>query len=1330
MKLGRRSAFLVAVFVLAAPSCRPKPPPPPAPWEVKAEQVSLPVGDVERTEQGSAAVRCNADGQGCEPIGAGAALRLAALVRTGDGASVALSAGDSLQVRLSERSEVALSDAAPRAIELRKGALTLESSPSSAGTPDVKIGDATGTLDPSFPTSVVIRVATAERADVAVRRGRFTLKTQSGQPLELRSGDGATVAKGKAPERTVGWAGALIDGGRIPRDGVPASANQVTRGFGTMTARVPGTTEVVGGVKLASHAVHAVVRDGFARTEVEEVFENETDRVLEGRYVFPLPPDASISRLALWVGDKLVEGEVLERKRAAQIFNAIVEDTVRPRDPALLEWVSGADFSLKIFPIPAKGSRKVVLAYNQALSEEGGRVRYTYPLSLGADRAVRIGQFSMDVTLTDTRTQVRDLRTPGYATRGTLDPKRATLTFEAKAFAPARDFTLSYEREPTPAADISAYVPAWGEFADDKLKVAAKTLADLGPGKGYFAARLVVEPPADLPAPAFTRRDRAFVIDTSHSQSKDTLQGEARLVSGVLAQMDPDEKFVLLACDSACTTYPEKGLSGISASELASANGWLSKLAPSGSSDPAGALLQAAERLEPNGAGQIVYIGDGAPTSGELSFEKLSARVGAALSRKKVDLRLLGAGRSVDEVVLLGVASTLGASYERVITGESLDDRIDDIAQGLRKPVVTAAAVELPPAFTEIYPRVLPNLRLGQEVVVVGRLAAPAAGEVKLTGRLGDKVFSLRRPLAWAEQASSQNPLVPRLWAQTRIAELQGSPEASAIKEVVDLSRRFHVMSRHTSLLVLENEQMFAEFGIQRTTRKEGDQTDSGFGAGPSAQAAAKAADKSPAADVFGGGGGAITPGAAGGGLAGIGNTGGTAVGSSETKVAAPRGNASASATVTGGTVSNAARVVAGMRAGFRACYNRGLAMNPDMQGAVRLILRIGANGQVVSANAVPAGSIDSSTTACMAARARSAQFEPPEGGQATITIPITLTNSGSTSPLPPPPPPPRVVYDAPEADAAILKVGNETWRSEGDDELGKLRKAVADADKSRKAHEALIRGLLRRGRFVDALAAAKTFVELDPDLPIARELLSYAAAVLGDGKTAVAAVDALSETDARSVKVHVRAARAFESIGDERRACAHWRSLAELAPKNEEAVAEALRCRGRVMGDREAALADAKAIDKPGKLIAALLPRLESGDVPAYDAVNADGGRFEAKVSCDAGVTDCPQVIVITPRGTVLSPWTPAEARSSRVSVAFSGLLDGTYRVMLVGGAQDAKGNVEVRAINAKGKYDFARAGVEQTVATGAVTLVPSGWGVGIGLDKIGAWGAGGFWR
>ena len=37
------------------------------------------------------------------------------------------------------------------------------------------------------------------------------------------------------------------------------------------------------------------------------------------------------------------------------------------------------------------------------------------------------------------------------------------------------------------------------------------------------------------------------------------------------------------------------------------------------------------------------------------------------------------------------------------------------------------------------------------------------------------------------------------------------------------------------------------------------------------------------------------------------------------------------------GTVSNAARVVEGMRSDFRRCYNADLAMNPHAEGSVKL---------------------------------------------------------------------------------------------------------------------------------------------------------------------------------------------------------------------------------------------------------------------------------------------------------------------------------------------------------------------------------------------------------
>jgi hypothetical protein len=143
------------------------------------------------------------------------------------------------------------------------------------------------------------------------------------------------------------------------------------------------------------------------------------------------------------------------------------------------------------------------------------------------------------------------------------------------------------------------------------------------------------------------------------------------------------------------------------------------------------------------------------------------------------------------------------------------------------------------------------------------------------------------------------------------------------------------------------------------------------------------------------GGGGAIRPGAAGGGLAGIGSTGrgtGTEGSGTGAKVEGPKGNASVGgAAVSGGNVSNAARVVAGMRAGFRNCYQRGLAENPDASGSIRLTIRVGAGGEVASVTPSSSGSLPASVVSCVVARAQAAQFDAPEGGSAVIAVPVTF---------------------------------------------------------------------------------------------------------------------------------------------------------------------------------------------------------------------------------------------------------------------------------------------------------------------------------------------------
>jgi hypothetical protein len=160
------------------------------------------------------------------------------------------------------------------------------------------------------------------------------------------------------------------------------------------------------------------------------------------------------------------------------------------------------------------------------------------------------------------------------------------------------------------------------------------------------------------------------------------------------------------------------------------------------------------------------------------------------------------------------------------------------------------------------------------------------------------------------------------------------------------------------------------------------------------AASGASVAALGPGGLKFGSGGGALRPGELGGGLASVGSTGKTANEGSGSSVAlkGPSGNATIEEQrVSGGAISDARAVVASMRPGFKACYQRGLAANPDAQGKITLTLRVGPGGEVQSASAATSGDIAAEVLDCVKQRAMAARFAPPEGGMAVVQVPVTF---------------------------------------------------------------------------------------------------------------------------------------------------------------------------------------------------------------------------------------------------------------------------------------------------------------------------------------------------
>ena len=116
-----------------------------------------------------------------------------------------------------------------------------------------------------------------------------------------------------------------------------------------------------------------------AVTTLDMTFYNPNSRVMEGEFIFPLGEGQSVSRFALDINGALREGVVVEKEKGRKTFEAIARKGV---DPGLLEMIGGNTFRARVYPLPAKSTRRVVLAYEQVLTDKGTYDLYTLPLNI------------------------------------------------------------------------------------------------------------------------------------------------------------------------------------------------------------------------------------------------------------------------------------------------------------------------------------------------------------------------------------------------------------------------------------------------------------------------------------------------------------------------------------------------------------------------------------------------------------------------------------------------------------------------------------------------------------------------------------------------------------------------------------------------------------------------------------------------------------------------------------------------------------------------------------------------------------------------------------
>ncbi|MBW2461596.1 MAG: FecR domain-containing protein [Deltaproteobacteria bacterium] len=1208
--------------------------------------ISARVVRVERAAaDGQNGVRMTVNGGTAMPLAAGAQVPSGAIITTDDRTRTRLELSDGSTVTLNHATTLALIGSVPRRVELREGELVADVAHLDQG-PAAVYGTPTGHIE-VLGTKFVLS-ATENVASVRVTRGAVRAHGAGGSAVEVKAGQEGILPNGAGPSVSPAMRLAA-DVAWSELGGADGATERGIRGLGELRARRPGERDdQERPLTLASHRSTVRLVGNVARTEIEEVFRNDGDHVLEGIYRFPLPSDAQISSLQLEVDGEWEEGAFVERDRAAQIWRGVIRNATAPRqrrqreefiwvpgpwrDPALLEWQRGGRFELKIFPIPAHGERRMRITYTQNLRPHGRSARrYVHPLPFSPDESTRVGRFELDVRVTGHDGEVRP---HGYQMTQRADGNSAQLNYVADDFLAKGDLIIDFDMQNPDAeirwwtfsGDATAAAPTQTREGSAEILAAHRALNQDSRGYAVFAIR------PDLPAWTQSQsRDYVIVVDSSQSMVGERYERATELTQRLVGEMDRRDRFMVVACDATCQAMGPTPATPTSQTATQTAT-FLSGIRPAGASD-VGASLRAAVDTIRDGreAGRdvrVIYIGDGVASVGHRRASSLADEVDAlAGGDPQLSFTTVGIGGDSDTLNLSAIARAGGGHYVPYVPGQRVATAALAVLETTYGTSLTNASVRMPGGVSEIAPTQLSTIRAGEELLVVARLDQnDIRGEIVLSGKVGGRPFEDRYPVNLTASTARGNAFVPRQWAAASIEELELGGKGEDVPRIIALSKAFGVMSRHTSLLVLESEAMFRAFGVDRnqpTVQWTGDE-DMEMGEGT--------------------------------GLAEYGTLG------------ALRHDSSGASAGFGG--------LADMLSGAPGSGGGGAPSSAATRSAPGPRRRMGRRPADVQAAPEPVREME--------AREDNVDVEQPQ-----------IRPNAS---------PPRVPLRGRRGGQWMRREWFRTGtiqtdtniRSAWHGRVTEAESALRQSPDSRDRHRDLVRALTRVGELTRAEEVAEAWISRDRLDPEALTYLSDIIGRQGNRPEALRLLSGIVDLRPDERVLHERMANAFDRAGMPDRACAHRVSLAEIRPDDDDVQADAVRC--------ERGLSRRRGADR---VLSALENDEARSRVERALARNVAPTRPRGELLLDAswgGSTDV-DLSLITPQGTRIS-WMGGRrnvvgedgSRSGGEKLGLRRATPGSYMVEVNRADPDDRtpvtGRIEVRAFGQRRTIPFTLTG------------------------------------
>jgi Ca-activated chloride channel family protein len=573
-------------------------------------------------------------------------------------------------------------------------------------------------------------------------------------------------------------------------------------GTGALLAKMNG---VLVPMPLASMQVTLAISGPIVRGRVVQTFENPTAETLDAEYVFPLPEGAAVDGLMLEVGDRRYVGEIHEKEEARRTYETA---KAQGKGAGLVEQDRPNIFRTRVANIPPHASIVVHLDTLDEAEWSEGEFSTTFPTTITA-RYAPSDQATCELIAPDAAAHA-----PLVALHATVDaglPLTEVVSSSHRVLATARGSSFDVKVGDGPVPADRDFVLRWRPKTG--LKSMAGGLVEER-ADGRYGLAMLVPPQLSQPGARAFPTQTVFVVDVSGSMSGTSLDQAQAALNVALDRLRPGDTFTLIKFDSANEAYSERFIEQ-GQRAIDDAKRWVSHLSAGSGTEILPALLRALDLSEggdPTVLKRVILITDGAVQN----EDQVVAEVGRHLGGTR--LHIVGIGLAPNRWLMKELARAGRGTFESIGDLAEVQARTVQLLERTERAVLTDVVLEWEGAApVSATPDPVPDLYDGRPLVVTARFdPSQPLPKLRVWGRAPGGPVTMDVDFARATPDAG----IGTRWARARIAGLEqarvhGADPAIVRADVVELAKRFSLVTAYTSFVVVADESYAAE-GVTR----------------------------------------------------------------------------------------------------------------------------------------------------------------------------------------------------------------------------------------------------------------------------------------------------------------------------------------------------------------------------------------------------------------------------------------------------------------------------------------------------------------------------------